>query len=137
MSHSRAISSRHLVVDVAETAEGAFAVDLRQSIVAWNAAAEELLGYGEEEVLGHKCGSVMGICGMQNSDCSSPRCNAISNTIRGRLTPHIEVAVRARAGDIRWLSMTIIAAHSTSGDLQLVHLFHDISDYHRQTSADE
>jgi PAS domain S-box-containing protein len=128
---------RDLVIDVAETAEGAFAVDLRQSIVAWNAAAEELLGYGEEEVLGQKCGSVMGICGMQNPDCSSPRCNAISNTIRGRLTPHVEVAVRARSGDLRWLSMTIIAAHSTSGDLQLVHLFHDISDYHRQTSPDE
>jgi PAS domain S-box-containing protein len=137
MSHSRANSSRDLVVDVAEIAEGAFAVDLRQSIVAWNAAAEELLGYGEQEVLGRKCGSVLGICGARGPDCDTRRCNAIANMLRGRLTPHIEVEVQAGTGRIRRLSMTIVPTRSTSGDAHVLHLFHDIGPDRRQPSADD
>ena len=126
MSHWRANSSQNLVVDIAETAEGAFAVDLRQSIVAWNAAAEELLGYGEQEVLGRKCASVLGICGARGADCDPPRCNAIANMMLSRPTPHIEVEVRARTGSIRRLSMSIIPTHSSSGDVRVLHLFHDM-----------
>ena len=136
MSHSRANSSWDLVVDVAETAEGAFAVDLRQSIVAWNAAAEELLGYGEQEVLGRKCGSVLGICGARGADCDTQRCNAIANMVQGRLTSHMEVEVRARTGSVRRLSMSIVPTHSTSGDVHVLHLFHDIGQDPRQASAD-
>jgi PAS domain S-box-containing protein len=137
MSHSRANSSRDLVVDVAETAEGAFAVDLRQSIVAWNAAAEALLGYGEQEVLGRKCGSVLGICGTRGADCDTQRCNAIANMLRGRLTSHIEVEVQARTGSVRRLSMSIVPTHSTNGDVHVLHLFHDIGQDRRQASADD
>lgn len=137
MSHSRANSSQNLVVDIAETAEGAFAVDLRQSIVAWNAAAEELLGYGEQEVLGRKCASVLGICGARGADCDPPRCNAIANMMLSRPTPHIEVEVRARTGSIRRLSMSIIPTHSSSGDVRVLHLFHDMGQDPHRASADD
>jgi PAS domain S-box-containing protein len=137
MNYSRANSSRDLLVDVAETAEGAFAVDLRQSIVAWNAAAEALLGYGEHEVLGRKCGSVLGICGTRGPGCDTQRCDAIANMMHGRLTPHIEVEVRARTGNIRRLSISIVPTHSTSGDVHVLHLFHDIGQDRRQASADD
>jgi PAS domain S-box-containing protein len=137
MSYSRANSSRDLVVDVAETAEGAFVVDLRQSIVAWNAAAEALLGYGEQEVLGLKCGAVLGICGPHGRECDTQRCDAIANMVRGRLTPHIEVEVRARTGSIRRLSMSIVPTHSPSGDVHVLHLFHDIGQNRRLASADD
>jgi PAS domain S-box-containing protein len=133
---SEATPAKNLVVDVAHTADGAFAVDLRQSIISWNAAAEELLGYGEQEVLGHKCGSVLGICGRPSKDCDLQWCNALSATIRGRLTPRIEVSVRDRAGDLRRLSMGTIAAHSTSGDMCIVHLFHDITPLDRDPVED-
>jgi PAS domain S-box-containing protein len=132
-----AMSAKDLVVDVAHTADGAFAVDLRQSIISWNAAAEELLGYGEQEVLGHKCGSVLGICGRPSKDCDLQWCNALSATIRGRLTPRIEVAVRDRAGDLHQLSMSTIAARSISGDMCIVHLFHDITPPDRAAVKDE
>jgi PAS domain S-box-containing protein len=124
-------------VDVAKTAEGAFAVDLRQSIVAWNAAAEAILGYGKQEVLGRKCGAVLGICGARGQDCDTQRCDAIANLVCGRPTPHIEVEVRARTGGMRRLSMSIVPTHSTTGDLHVLHLFHDIGQDHRQATADE
>jgi PAS domain S-box-containing protein len=124
-------------VDVAETAEGAFAVDLRQSIVSWNAAAEALLGYGEQEVLGLKCGAVLGICGLRGSECDTQRCNAIANVLRGRLTPHIEVEVQARTGSVRRLSMSIVRTHSASGDVHVLHLFHDIGQERHQSSTDD
>jgi PAS domain S-box-containing protein len=137
-SYSLAVTSaKDLVVDVAHTADGAFAVDLRQSIISWNAAAEELLGYGEQEVLGHKCGSVLGICGRPSKDCNLQWCNALSTTILGRLTPRMEVAVRDRAGDLHQLSMGTIAARSTSGDMCIVHLFHDITSPDRDAVNDE
>jgi PAS domain S-box-containing protein len=134
---SEATTARDLIVDVAHTADGAFAVDLRQSIIAWNAAAEELLGYSEHEVLGHKCGSVLGICGRPSKDCDHQWCNALSATNRGRLTPRIDVAVRDRAGDLHQLSMGTIAARSISGDMCIVHLFHDITPPERDTVDDE
>jgi PAS domain S-box-containing protein len=126
-SYSEATSAKDLVVDVANTADGAFAVDLRQSIISWNAAAEELLGYGEQEVLGQKCGSILGICGRQGKNCDTHWCNALSTATRGRLTPRIEVAVKDRGGELRRLSMGTIAARSTSGDMCIVHLFHDLT----------
>ncbi len=131
MSYSQNFSPanppRELVFDVSHTADGAFAVDLRQSIISWNAAAEELLGYGQEQVLGHKCGSILGICGKQKANCDSGRCHALANTVRGRLTPHTEVAVKTRGGELRRLSMSVIAARSSTGEMCMVHLFHDVT----------
>jgi PAS domain S-box-containing protein len=136
-SYSEATPAKDLVVDVAHTTDGAFAVDLRQSIISWNAAAEELLGYGEQDVLGHKCGSVLGICGRPGKDCDLQWCNALSATIRGRLAPRIEVAVRDRAGDLHQLSMGTIAARSASGEMCIVHLFHDITPPDQDAVDDE
>ncbi|MGO8947188.1 MAG: LuxR C-terminal-related transcriptional regulator [Ktedonobacterales bacterium] len=127
MSHSQSRSAQDLVFDVANTTDGAFAVNLRQSIMSWNAAAEELLGYTQKEVLGRTCGSILGICGRPRSDCDTERCYALANTIRGRLTPRTEVEVRTRAGDLRRLSMGVLTAHSSSGEMCVVHVFHDIT----------
>jgi PAS domain S-box-containing protein len=125
------LGHQELMFDVGQTADGAFAVDPRQAIVSWNAAAEELLGYGEEEVLGRKCSSILGICGQQKVSCDGGRCHAFANTIRGCLTPNTEVVVSTKSGHLRRLSMSVIAAHSTSGEMHVVHLFHDVTQHSR------
>jgi DNA-binding CsgD family transcriptional regulator len=128
MSHSLARPSRDLLIDVTYTADGAFVVDLRQRILSWNAAAEALLGYREQEVLGKQCGAVLGMCGNHGADCTSPGCNAITNIIRGRLTPCVEVTARTKTGDIRWLSLSTMTAHTPAGEARIVHLFRDITE---------
>jgi DNA-binding CsgD family transcriptional regulator len=88
-------------------------------------------------VLGQKCGAVLGICGPHGTECNFQRCNAIANMLQGRLTPHIEVEVQARTGSVRRLSMSIVPTHSTSGDVHVLHLFHDIGQERRQASTDD
>ena len=44
---------------VPSTAEAAFATDGKNSIVAWNKAAEQLLGYEESRILGKSCSRVL------------------------------------------------------------------------------
>ncbi|PON13657.1 hypothetical protein C2W62_33200 [Candidatus Entotheonella serta] len=40
---------------LSQTADGVYAVDREQRIVFWNAAAERLLGYPADEVMGRPC----------------------------------------------------------------------------------
>ncbi len=43
---------------LAQTADGVYALGQRQRIVFWNAAAERMLGYHAEEVIGRPCHDV-------------------------------------------------------------------------------
>jgi PAS domain S-box-containing protein len=43
-----------VLATLAQTADGVYALDQRQRIVFWNAAAERILGYHAEEVIGRR-----------------------------------------------------------------------------------
>lgn len=47
---------------LSNTADGAMAVDLEQKIIFWNEAAEQLLGFTAEDVLGRFCHEVISGC---------------------------------------------------------------------------
>lgn len=40
---------------------GAYAVDMRQTIVFWNARAERILGYTAGQVIGRRCFRILGL----------------------------------------------------------------------------
>jgi len=45
---------------LAQSADGAFIVDHNQRIVAWNPAAEKLLGFMARDVIGQPCYQILG-----------------------------------------------------------------------------
>src|SRR3990170_2782059 len=74
---------------LAHTGDGVFAVDPDHHITLWNQAAESLLGYSDEEVLGKNCHDVI-----QGRDCNGL-------VICSKQCSHFEVAKSLRTVEER------------------------------------
>lgn len=110
-----------LVFDVLDIAEPAFAVNGASQIVAWNDAAERLLGIRAEDVIGLRCfdaldsqdGALCADCGLCSMGAlRSPRGDQV-------VTPIGQPERQAR--------MTILAAHTFGGQARIVHLLREAS----------
>ena len=101
-----------------------FAVDPQQRIIAWNQAAEVLLGYSAEEVVGRCCYDVI-----QGRDCNGGlQCSAhCPHFEQGKRLPwvrHMDLQSRSKSGQDIWISVTTVSIVSPRRKLSaLVHLF--------------
>ncbi len=118
-----------IVTDVAELVDGtgdpAFAVDAGHVIVAWNRAAEDLLGYAAPEVLGRPCAQVIaGRDAHGHIVCTSlcPLHNALRHGERMR---EMRIQVRRRDGAPLWVAMTSLVL--PGAEAVVVHLLRDIT----------
>ncbi|MDR7403370.1 MAG: LuxR C-terminal-related transcriptional regulator [Armatimonadota bacterium] len=118
-----------ILTDVTELVDGtgdpAFAVDTARLIVAWNSAAEDLLGYRAEEVLGRSCAQV--ICGRNGQGyivCTSlcPLQRALRSGERVR---EMRLQVRRRDGVPLWVAMTSLVLPTEVP--VVVHILRDIT----------
>ncbi len=125
-----------VATDIAELVEGtgdaAFAVDASHAIIAWNRAAEDLLEYRADEVLGRDCALVIG---GRNDDghliCTS-LCPFRLAMHRGDRLRTFELQVRRNSGAPVWVRMTSIILPGP--DPAVVHVLHDITaDRNRET----
>lgn len=112
-----------------KSADGAYIVDENQRIVAWNAAAADLLGFEAQTVLGAHCYQVLG--GHSDGGCVVCKrgCQPFSAGHRGELSPSFDVQVRTSDGPPRWINMSVIALpleDVDSAGLAIVHLFRDV-----------
>ncbi len=120
-----------LVLDVLQIPGAAFAVNANQQIVAWNDAAERLLGYRADDVLGNYCYDVL--TPDRSADCRECRfrCVAQAKSRRGRAAPTVETQVEANDGAHKWIMLSMLIAHTAVGQKRIVHLMHDVTEYHR------
>ena len=111
------------------SADGAYVVDQDQRIAAWNKAAEKLLGFRAQEVVGMNCFAVLG--GHTDGGCAVCRrgCLPYMAGRRGELVPSFDVQVRTASGYPLWINVSIIAV-PISDDSQepdvVIHLFREI-----------
>ncbi len=111
----------------ANTADGAFIVDQEQRIIYWNQAAQEMLGYTSDEVIGLPCYDVL----KGRDDKGQLICHfhcPVSTTVQtGKAVPNYNLAARTRSGDVRWVNISILAFSNFShnGMSVIVHLFRD------------
>lgn len=113
---------------LSNTADGVFAVDREQRVVLWNKAAEALLGFTAQEILGKFCYEVM--AGRDRSGClvCQRECSTMTMALGQQGIPTREVWVRSKDGHDVWLSLTTIVVPSKWRDLSvLIHLFRDVS----------
>lgn len=121
-------------IDVQSAVSPAFAVDMEQRIVAWNAAAEACFGYAAHEAIGRSCGEVVHACRANGAPLCAPLCPAVANARRGRPARNIEALTSPPAttpDPPRRLEMSFITARSMLGQRRVIHLVRDITDQHR------
>lgn len=108
-------------------ADGAFVIDEEQRIVYWNEAAEAILGYTPEEVLGRSCFDILGGCDDHGRAICCPQCYISITAATGKAVTSYDVATRTSSGQMRWISVTILVvpqAQDSSPPL-VIHLFRD------------
>jgi len=116
---------------IANTADGAFAIDRHQTIVMWNAAATAITGRRTEEVLGRKCFAIMR--GRDVAGCAICRsgCPLFAAGERLEPTAAIDIASETADGRERWLNVSTILVPSRNRELSvLVHLFRETTQQH-------
>ncbi len=93
-------------VDLADLAsDAAFAVDGGLEIVAWNDAAQRLLGYAPGEVIGHHCSDVLQAVLPEGQPLCVPSCEGVRCFRRHQ--PFAAAACIARHKDGSWVPMSL------------------------------
>lgn len=111
-----------LVLDVLNIAEAAFAVNSSHQIVAWNDAAERLLGIRAEDIIGSHCYEALDAYdGAMCADCGM--CPLGTAYVK-RPDSTFEMGVTLAGEPERRVRLTALAAHTVGGQSRIVHLLH-------------
>ena len=117
------------------TSDGMFAVTSDQKIKSWNAAAEKILGYRSDQVIGKKCYDVL--CANENTGrvkCSRD-CVVVSNAVKGRTTRDFDLECKTAGGDSKSINMTVMLPVQGSSSREILHVFRDVTDRRRVENA--
>jgi PAS domain S-box-containing protein len=115
---------------VSSTGDAAFATDEQERIVIWNKAAERLLGYKAESILGKRCCEIL--CGRDtfgNCFCDED-CVLQHMARRHEAINHFEMKVRKKSGDFLAASFSILVVPgSRPRRFTIVHLLQSVDDH--------
>ncbi len=121
---------KRLFHSLSKTNDGAFVIDGRHRIVFWNKAAERILGFTTEEVVGRSCYEILGGRDEQGRTLCQRYCQVVIRAERGDILPNRDVLAGDRTGERRWLNVTTFTytgADKSAGQV-IVHLFRDITE---------
>lgn len=105
---------------------GAYGIDLNQTIVFWNAQAEEILGYKARHVLGRKCYEAVQVLSLDGTTAvCTQNCPAIVAANRGHIPPVAYVQMRSASGLCKRVTMFPLIATDEADQLVLIHMFHE------------
>ena len=110
---------------LAQTADGVYALDQTQRIVFWNAAAERMLGYRAEEVLGRSCHEVFD--GEPRPGCLKchANCPVMLAAQHHEPVPTYNLLSRTKEGETIMLNVSVIVPLEHDSALATIHLFRD------------
>lgn len=112
---------------LARSEDGVFAVDKRQRIIFWSAAAERLLHQTAAKVMGKYCYEVVLGRDYEGHPFCRRNCPAIRAARRGWGVPNFDIACRPNGEEI-WLNVSIVPTpHSRASGPVATHLFRDVS----------
>lgn len=113
---------------VARIADGAMLVDDSGMVRMWNRAAERLLGFRADEVLGRPCRDVL--CGqtLGGAELCSPACEIGKRLAAGTGVRNYDMQTRTKSGRVLWINISSIPVPTRkAGRFLRLHLFRDIS----------
>lgn len=102
-------------------ADGGFVCDAEGTIVLWNGAAEQILGYTAAETHGRPCWALL-----RGGDGDAP-CAIGRGAASGAATPTFDLRARTKAGVPVWINVSVLTlADPRSRAAFFVHLFRDV-----------
>jgi PAS domain S-box-containing protein len=111
---------------LASAADGAFVIDEDQRIIYWNGAAQEILGYTVEEILGRPCYEILGGRDDKGQFVCRHHCYVAAIAFTGSPVTSYDTRVRTKSGESRWISVSILTFMNSDNTSPLVlHLFRD------------
>lgn len=113
---------------LSNTADGVLAVDWEHRIVFWNEAAEKLLGFKAQEVLGRFCYEV--IAGRDESGLLFCQANCLEKMkcFEREAVPTNNILVTTKTGQEVWLSVSTVLVPSEYRVFSvLIHLFRNVT----------
>lgn len=115
---------------LASTGDGAFALDSEQRIVYWNQAAEEMLGYRPEEVLGRRCYALFAGRTPECSPLCCQGCDIIDLVQQQKPIDAFKVIIRHKNGRALLLDVSTLAVpgEKAKGQAVVMHLFRLVGD---------
>lgn len=105
--------------------DGLFVTDDRQRVRAWSLAAQRLLGYSAEEVVGRVCYDVVMGSRPDGHPVCGTSCPVTRNARRGRGTASYPVTAIARDGSPRYLDNTVLVLEGPRSSFRVVHLLRE------------
>jgi len=113
----------------ANAADGVLVIDQDQHIIYWNQAAEEILGYTPDEVVGQPCYEILKGRDNQGRRVCRAYCRPAATALQGGTVMNYDSYVRTKAGDGHWINISTftIPLDEVEAETVLVHLFRDIT----------
>lgn len=110
---------------LAQTADGVYALDQTQRIVFWNAAAERILGYRAEDVIGRSCHEVFD--GEPRPGCLECHsgCPVMAAALHHEPVPTYNLLSRTKVGETILLNVSVIVPPENDSAFVTIHLFRD------------
>jgi PAS domain S-box-containing protein len=103
--------------------DAAFAARPQGGIVAWNKAAERLLGYRDCDVLGRPCCQVLAGRDMFGNQFCGENCALVQMALHRKAIEHFEVLYRHRSGKVVPIGVSILVVpNGAPSKLDLIHL---------------
>jgi PAS domain S-box-containing protein len=107
-------------------ADGAFAIDEDQCIVYWNQAAQQILGYTPEEVIGRPCHEILGGRDDRGHLICRHHCYVATTAFTRSPVASYDTSARTKSGQTCWINVSILTCvTSDDANLLIVHLFRD------------
>lgn len=119
---------KQLTAMLARTADGAFVLDQDGTVVFWNRAAERLLGFRAEEVVGRPCHDVMRGETLSGHALCSASCPIAGRIASGMAVRNFDMQTHTKARRLIWLNVSSLPIPSRKpGRFLAAHLFRDIT----------
>lgn len=136
MPDTRSTGESHvLTVNLAETAESAFAVDPQCRIVYWNAGAESLFGCSAVEALGRPCSEVLDLHDAGVPSVCSTCAKSIARPQGDALSRQFEGYAADVAGHLKHLRVVAIRSRNASGEPRVMHLLRELDSTGKSDSS--
>lgn len=113
-------------------ADGAMLVNEDGIVILWNRAAERLLGFRAQDVIGRPCHNVLRGETLGGCSLCSPTCSIGRSVAHGRGVHNFDMQTHTKRGRLIWLNISSLPVPSKKkGRFLAIHLFRDITKHIR------